>query len=501
MIFQDVPPLLIDPLLLVEAREVWTLIGKPGNPVWPGWDARKTPILIYFPGRQDVLINHPNPPAGFRRYTGPIRSPIGAIYVRDGSTTFDMDGQNTSTKIGGVETLVIADTLSTRRQWVKGLAGAVTEDAEKADATIEKSLFANPFDTMTMFAHEAFHVHQRNAAPEKHPDEMSLVEYPSLSVTNNVGNALEADRLVAALSSKTTGEVRKEALRWLAVRKARRAVLPASSVAYEDATEFSEGLAKYVEYRSLQLWEGKRPASEMWLVQGFRGYGNLAAERERLVRRMKGYMDGSSGVNNDLYGASPVRFRLYYSGMAVAALLDRLGAKWHDRIFRKEATLTGLVEEVLQPSGEDLAWNATPARQEELRTEKERLAAEGDAHVASEVAKFDSVPGELVIDYSALKDPKIGFGYTSFGILRVDADRNIFRLTPVLGSIDGFGFSESSARPVMHDRKEKRIHLQLTQAPAASLAIADTLNLPGVKLTGVKGRFLHEGRRVVLLLE
>src|SRR5690242_9796563 len=104
----------VDPLLIVEAQEVWSVIGRPNNPVWPGWDARKTPILIYFPGRQDLLINHPKPPVGFLPYSGPLHTTIGPMYVQDGKTIEQFDGQNTSRDVNGIETLFIADTLSTR---------------------------------------------------------------------------------------------------------------------------------------------------------------------------------------------------------------------------------------------------------------------------------------------------------------------------------------------------------------------------------------------------
>src|ERR1035438_3611514 len=106
---QSSPTIQINPLLLVEAQEIWSIIGRRDNPVWPGWDARNTPILIYFPGRQDLLVNHPKPPAGFTRYRGPITSPIGPIYIKDGKTIIDLDGQNTSTDVNGVRTLVVAD--------------------------------------------------------------------------------------------------------------------------------------------------------------------------------------------------------------------------------------------------------------------------------------------------------------------------------------------------------------------------------------------------------
>ena len=57
----------IDPQLIAEAAEVWALIAAQENAIWPGWNASETPILFYLPDKQDVLINHPRPPAGIRR--------------------------------------------------------------------------------------------------------------------------------------------------------------------------------------------------------------------------------------------------------------------------------------------------------------------------------------------------------------------------------------------------------------------------------------------------
>jgi len=488
LVLQD--RLQIDPLLLVEAKETWSVIGRADNPVWRGWDARKTPILIYFPGRQDVLVNHPNPPSGFHSYKGALSSPIGPIYVRDGKTFFDLDGQNTSTDLNGVQTLVVADTQSNRRGWIVNLG------PEPDPEQVANSLLNDAFDSMTMFAHEAFHVYQHKMAPDKHGDEESLCEYPSLSVENNVGFALEADFLSAALHAQSQSETRNAGLKWLAARQARRAAIGKKAADYEDGTEFNEGLAKYVEYKLLECLQGRKPAQEMWFVQGFPGYGDLSAERERLVRAMAGFMTGRSSVNNDLYGASPVRFRLYYSGMSIAALLDRLGMDWQDRILKTKASLTDLATEALKPTPDEL----TKARQEieaspryrELKTAKEQLAKDGAIHIQKTLQTFEDAPGILVLDYSkTTKKPE--FTFTPFGILRIDDDRSVFRLVPIRGQIDKMSFAEDGARPVMHDRKAKKIYFQLTAQPTEEAT-------PGITLTNAKGRRRLEGGRLTIEL-
>ncbi len=57
----------VSPTLIAAAAQVWTILARPDNPVWPGWNATRTPLLFYLPGRQDLLVNHPQPPAGFSR--------------------------------------------------------------------------------------------------------------------------------------------------------------------------------------------------------------------------------------------------------------------------------------------------------------------------------------------------------------------------------------------------------------------------------------------------
>lgn len=508
------PAIQMDPLLLVEANEIWSIIGKPNNPVWPGWDARKTPILIYFPGRQDLLLNHPKPPAGFVKYAGPIRSPIGPIYLKDGATIMQDDGQNTSIPVGGVETLVIADTLSTRRQWAESLAPQITASPTKADETVSDNLHPNPYDSMVMFAHEAFHVYQRHMAGEKGGSERTLEMYPSLSVENNVGFTLESDCLAKALAAKSSEEVRQEALKWLAVRLWRRSIIGTEAGAYEDGTEFSEGTAKYVEYRVMQALKEKTPSKEMWLIQGFNGYQTLEKERQRLIRQMIGFMSGTMGVNNDLYGASPVRFRLYYSGMGVAALLDRLGANWHDKIFTKEATLTAIAQEAIHATSTELTAALASVRSStdypSLVEKKAKLARDGEAYVKDRVSDFDHAPGVLVLDYSKLIDPKVAFGFTPFGILKVDSGRSLFRLVPIRGTIGETSFVEESAQPMMQDHKAKTLSFLLPSAvdvPSvigkfnAAGSLVSELKIPGISLKNIKGRATTNGNRLVIELQ
>lgn len=502
------PDLILDPDLIVQAGEVWSVIGRPDNPIWPKWNAKDTPILIYFPNRQELLINHPKPPSDFQSFVWAGKSNLGKMAIRNGTTTFEFDGQNTSTEINGIGTLVIADTLSTRRQWVEGLVPPLNADPNNTTKIIEDSLFGNPYDSMAMFAHEAFHVFQDRLGKDKPISERALRQYPALSAENNAGVAIEGRLLAQALRAIDEKSVRDFAKKVAAIREWRRKQVDPSVAEYEDGIEYLEGTAKYIEYRLFEFLEGKKPSPEMWLVQGFRGYHGLNQERERLVSDMKAFLSGDRVVNNDPYGASGVRFRQYYSGMAMGALLDRLNVDWKSKIFAPTESLSQLLLKTLKTNSQELESIAreviqSKEFQEELLRKKE-FAVKGEQFVQGEVAKFDSALGEVRIDFSNLEKPRVGLAYTPFGILNISPTETMYRMVPARGLVNDFKFSEDSARPVIEDRKCKTYRLLLTAPPPASLTSgpinSEKLQLPGVMLEKVKGDLLIEGKRVTVIL-
>jgi len=508
----------VDPLLVVATGEVWDVIGKADNPVWPGWDAADTPILIYLPGVQDVLINHPNTPADFTAYDGPVKSQAGRIFVRDGKTVIDFDGQNTSRDIFGVQTLVVADTISNRKQDVSHLLSETrTADEKSRDLTYDQ-LRPNPYSQLALVAHEAFHVFQHRKAPNKGGNELALAKYPVLSVGNNVGWAMEGEALAAALRAKTKEDARSSAIQWLSVRNDRRKELSAEAIQYEDGTEFNEGLAKYVEYRLFQVLQERDAGPQLYLAQGFRGFADLTPERERMIGQVLAYLRGEVNVNNDPYGAAPARMRMYYSGMAIAATLDRLTTGWQDRILQPSTTLTGLANDAIHATSDELAAALVQAKSEpgygELVRGKERLAQEGRGYVARILDEIEKNPhGVLVVDYSALGNPGVNLSFTPFGILAADEFRTIYRMVPLSARIGSALISQTESRPALEDKKSKQFTFPLTGDPSSAVASIGealgatdsrtwkTIELPGVKLERLHGTIRRDGRRVIVELK
>jgi len=512
------PVLRVDPLLLAEAHEMWSLIGTANDPVWPGWDASSTPMLFYIPGVQDVLVNHPHPPQGFRLYSGPVAFPDWKIYVKDGPTIMSQDGQNTATEVDGVATLVVADTLSNLRQRVFGMIADPRPAQEKFQTINFQMLSTDPYFQMAMVVHEDFHVYQGKMAPDKGASEQLLLYYPVLSVTNNVDFALEGAALAEALDAREDGQFRRAALRWLALRKERRATLPAKAIEYEDGVEYSEGLAKYTEYRLFQVLEGRKPDAALNWAQGFNGYDDIA--RQRLSEIMAQNMSGEANVNNDPWGTAPLRMRLYYSGMAMGVLLDRLMPGWQKRIFAADTSLTSLLEEALKATPAELDAALKEEKNKpgyaELVKAKSKLAEEGKAHGEAARKEIEEGPGVgLTVDYSQLVEPKVRMGFTPFGITVIDADRTIYAQVPIRVKFgQGGELAQSSPAPLLRDTARKQVRFRLPQsvtkaevekkvesilAGGATAANLD-LELPGANLKASKAQLRWSGNELTVVL-
>lgn len=492
----------VSPLLVNAASEVWSYIARADNPIWPGWNAKDTPLLLYLPGQQDLLINHPHPPEGFVRYHGPLAFPGGEIWEKDGPTLVAADGQNTSRDIAGVMTLVVADPLSNLRQRVAGLLEDARPAAEKARAIRFEDLVSDPYDQLALIVHEGFHVYQSRTAPSRETNEMLLIAYPTLSVKNNTLFALEAGELRRAIDTHDPAAIREAALRWLALRDERRTELPARATEYEDGIEFVEGLAKYTEYRLYEVLEGRTPGPGLMEAQGFRGYGDLSAQRRELLDEMQKNMRGEVNVNNDPYGTAPVRFRLYYSGMAVGLLLDRIAPDWKQRLWSSNSSMTEIARAALHPSDAEraaaLAAVRSSAAYSDTFAAKTKLAEAGRKEFAARLTAIESGTGTgITIDYSALPSSKVGLGFTPFGITVVDSDRTIFGQVPISAKFgDGSQMTEEFALPVLRDTKRREMKIRLEHpvsraeiarrvAPAllgSSTPRPIAFELPGVKL-------------------
>ena len=519
------PRLRIDPFLIASLNFVWELIAAPDNPIWPGWDASDTPALLYLPGVQDVLLNHPNPPAGFVPYEGhPFVG--GDVTVRDGPTLIEWDGQNTSRDVWGVRTLVVADTLSNRKNAFRGLLNDPRPTEQVlAGVDYESHLMADPYWRIATIVHEAFHVHQDVRAPGRGANEQTVRLYPCLSVENNVGFVLEAEALTGVLRARSREEAREAGLRWLAARLERRDRLSREAIAYEDGNEFAEGLAMYTEWVLPSVLPDYEPPAELHWAQGFHGFGDLRFLRDEKLEMMRANLRGEVNVNNDPYGTSPVRGRLYFSGMGIAVLLDHVSSDWKRRIFEEDVSLTTLAHEALAPTEEELERALADVRAsvdlDAVVETKLALATAGRADTERLLASIDAGPATPIeLDYSALESDVSSISFTAFGVRAVDADRCIYTLVPIQASFGGsdHSFAQSIPAATLDDRAADRFRFALSGTVSAArledlLGSAPTeasddrstwrgvtvdLDLDGVRIRAARADVIHDGRTITV---
>lgn len=303
------------------------------------------------------------------------------------------------------------------------------------------------------------------------------------------------------------------------MRRHRRASLPAEAVDYEDRNEFIEGTAKYIEVALMAHLEGRAPDPSLWLAQGFRGFDDLGWFREKRLESMRANMRGEVNVNNDPYGTSPVRGRLYFSGMGIAMLLDRIAPGWKERISSAEVTLTELAEEALRPTDEELATALEQALAgdecEALVRTKTELAEAGMRDTQEMLEEIIGGPNtRLEIDYSALDTSQVGLSFTPFGVRGLDEDRTIYTLVPIsaVTGTDDYGFDQTVPAPTLEDRAANRFQCQL-QDTISSAALSGLLEpfrgapctvegldleLPGVTVRAPRARVSHTGDAVLV---
>jgi hypothetical protein len=464
-----------------------------------------------------VLINHPRPPAGFRELPDQRWPRFGRILARDDSTLIGWDGQNTARDIGGVPTLVVADPRSNLRMRVRGLLEDPRPTAEKVEALTLSQLAVDPYEQMALITHEAFHVFQERVAPDRSANEMLLARYPILSIENNVGFALEGAALAEALRAGDERVFRRAVVRWLALRDERRGRLSAQAIEYEDGTEFGEGPAKYTEYRLYQALEGRPAGPAIPWAQGFHGFDGLAPRRDSLVAEMVRHMRGEVAVNNDPYGAAPLRMRLYFSGMAIGALLDRMSGDWKQKILTGDSSLTGLVREVLRPGAAERRAVLAEARRGPdhgaLVAAKTRLAREGRSRIDSVLSDIERGSGTAItIDYAALESPRVGLAFTPFGVMAVDSTRVIYTQVPIEVSLpDGSRIAQTVPSPLLHDKRHRLLRFRLARrladdegpgaTPPTGQATALDVELPGARLRVPRAIVKREGNDLRIAIQ
>jgi hypothetical protein len=226
--------------------------------LWPDFKPGATPVE-FFDGATTYLFNVASSPEGFH----PVASQPN-VYAYPGQHP-TVRG-NTGTLVNGVPT--------------------ATADISQGASAAEVSA--------ALLLHETFHVFEAKYFHWS-GNEVALFTYPASDAGLLTLRRLESIALVRALEARRPEDKRCWAARALAIRTKRFAGLPPTAVAYERSEELYEGLAQYVQDRSI-------------------GKSSILTPHDFPA------------------GQAQVRQRAYASGEALGLLLDGLDSAWKSRL-------------------------------------------------------------------------------------------------------------------------------------------------------------------------
>jgi hypothetical protein len=307
---------------LAEAAEAWQVLNTYGDQVWPGWGKTRPPLLIR-QGEYDLLIGHPAPPQEFSRL--PDRSLAGQPIYRYTGHLVPMPAA-TAWEVGGVWSVAVP----TREEFQQAIDAQLGRGVVQLDAA----------NYVRAIVHEAFHAYAMTIIRGQVPDFgvdvdegkmiQRLVALPDL----NQQHAAEGQALVKALQATDDQIARLAAAEFLKLRQARRTAGDKQSAAYEQTTEWVEGLARYAEVAMMQ--QAGHAADQS---------ANTAIHYPAAEEVWQQFLDQLAKPT-----ASPDGFRgrYYLLGAGQAFLLDRLLPDWKTRVLDEKLSLEDLLQEALQ---------------------------------------------------------------------------------------------------------------------------------------------------------
>jgi hypothetical protein len=299
---------------LARAAEIARVVNLHGNTVWSGW---KAPPLLIRKGEADYLIGHPKPPADFRRVAG-VQVLGQPVYRREGHLI--PVPAATAWSVAGVWSLALP-TLEEFQQAIDQVLGV---GVVKLDDPIY----------VAAAVHEAFHAFQMTVMNGQPPmfgfrgEEGKILAELSSQPNLKSQLVLEGQALRGALEATELQAVWKGVKKFLKLRQLRRAQLPANVAAYEQALEWSEGLARYAEVSLMRLVAGQPSGDDRFIYP---------TNSWQTFLEQLGDVSKIPGTLREAY---------YALGAAQGFLLDRIMKAWKQQVMPAGASLEQLLTDL-----------------------------------------------------------------------------------------------------------------------------------------------------------
>jgi len=333
--------------------EVLHLRTVLGDAAWPGWSQADIPLIVYNE-KYAFLVGYPNPPAGWMKV--PTLEPRGGPWEEVPGDVFEGHPYY-RTPITNPQKTPEGFTVLVGDRWV-----ATFQTREYGEVEFYRGFRQNlpPFISnlipvrlawallmgktesyIAALEHESFHAYEGIQAVDRlnASEGMYTVEgnYPFDAMEEPWKQ--EMNVLVKAAQADTDSEAIDLARQFLQMRSSRRAGLSAEQVDFERLREWEEGLAKYAELEITRLaaaGSGYHPVEGISQDKDFNNYKNQQQFWSEQLNEAK-YTQGRSGDT-----------RFYYSGNALAVLLDRLSPGWKPHALPGGEYLDDLLQETLK---------------------------------------------------------------------------------------------------------------------------------------------------------
>ncbi len=342
----------LDALEKSRLSEVLHLRQALGDATWPGWSQADIPLIVYNE-KYAFLVEYPNPPAGWTKF--PTMQPGGGAWEQVPGDLFE--GQPYyRTLITAVDNTPQAFTVLVGERWA---ASFMTREFSQIDfyqgfrrdfppflssfipVRLAWSLLMGKTEShIAALEHESFHAYQGLLAQGQLENGESMYDVEATYPYDRMEAAWyqEMDVLVQAAQANTDAEALDLARQFLQLRETRLAGMSPAQVQLERLREWEEGLAKYAELeitRQAGSIPGYVPVAGLSQDKAFHDYKSQSSFWAEQLKE---------AANRNIQGDT----RFYYSGNALAVVLDRLLPGWKARALPGGEFLDVLLAEVVQ---------------------------------------------------------------------------------------------------------------------------------------------------------
>jgi hypothetical protein len=332
--------------------EVFNLRADLGDATWPGWSSVDIPIIVYNEGYA-FLIGYPDPPDGWTKFPSmeqrggpwevvPDDSFESQPYYRTPITDPNKTPQGFTVQVGDRWVATFQTREYSQINFYKDFGQQLPPflSAIVPVRVVWSLLMGRTEAYIAALVHESFHAYEGMLATDRFrlSEEMYsvMVNYPFDAQESAWKQEMQV--LVSAAQASTDDVAADLARQFLEMRTDRRHALSTDQVQLEQLREWEEGLAKYAE-----LDITRRAAVD----QAYFPFGGISVDKD-----FKNYAGRDQFWSEQLLEATNVQgisgdTRFYYSGNAIAVLLDRLMPAWKDRALPGGEYLDDLLRQSL----------------------------------------------------------------------------------------------------------------------------------------------------------